>query len=262
MTDKDLDRRYPDAADVVNDLEDALAIEAARSGRATGEATAVLRTLPDSARRRLPLRMRRRIPVWVVVALLLLAVTAAVVTLLFGSDLADRAERGTGAGKVKPRARDQAWCRSSAAPPRTSTRSATTSEHPERARAAPSTTTRARRGRPRPTAPAASATRPGVGLYVDAAPSVGGQRDRDPHAEARLDAEIYVAPDGPAPTGMPDSLWSTRGRRHRRAKRKQRFTLARTAGRYRYYLVWITELPPGTDRVEISDVSLFAKQPQ
>ena len=59
MTDKDLERRYQDAGDVVTDLEDALAIEAARSGRSTGEATAVLATLPDSARRRLPLRMRR-----------------------------------------------------------------------------------------------------------------------------------------------------------------------------------------------------------
>src|SRR6188472_2835590 len=43
MTDKDLARRYPDAQSLVTDLEDALAIEAARSGRSTGEATAVLR---------------------------------------------------------------------------------------------------------------------------------------------------------------------------------------------------------------------------
>src|SRR3954470_17447177 len=39
MTDKDLDRRYADAQTLVADLEDALAIEAARSGRSTGEAT-------------------------------------------------------------------------------------------------------------------------------------------------------------------------------------------------------------------------------
>src|SRR4051812_6712427 len=46
MTDKDLDHRHPDAAALLDDLEDALSIEAARAGRSTGEATAVLRTLP------------------------------------------------------------------------------------------------------------------------------------------------------------------------------------------------------------------------
>src|SRR3712207_4042883 len=62
MTAKDLRRRYPDAASLVHDLEDALAIEAARRGRATGEASAVLRTLPEDAKRRLPFTLRRRVP--------------------------------------------------------------------------------------------------------------------------------------------------------------------------------------------------------
>src|SRR3954471_984927 len=57
-TAKDLQRRYLDASSLVADLEDVLAIETARAGQVTGEATAVLRTLPGSARRRLPLRMR------------------------------------------------------------------------------------------------------------------------------------------------------------------------------------------------------------
>src|ERR687894_1402041 len=39
MTDKDLRRRYPDAETLEGDLEEALAIEAARSGKSTGEAT-------------------------------------------------------------------------------------------------------------------------------------------------------------------------------------------------------------------------------
>src|SRR3954451_11603859 len=64
MTDKRLDLRYPDARSLEADLEDALAVEAARSARATGEATAVIATLPESARRRLPLRLRRRFPLF------------------------------------------------------------------------------------------------------------------------------------------------------------------------------------------------------
>ncbi len=55
---KDLSRRYQDAAAMAADLEDVLAIEASRSGQATGEVTTVLRTLPGSASRRLPWRMR------------------------------------------------------------------------------------------------------------------------------------------------------------------------------------------------------------
>ena len=73
MTDKHLEHRYPDARTLEVDLEDALAVEAARSGRATGEATAVIATLPESARRRVPFRVRRRIPIFAVVGVLLLA---------------------------------------------------------------------------------------------------------------------------------------------------------------------------------------------
>ena len=58
-TAKELDRRYPDAAALIADLEDVLAIETSRSGQVTGEATAVLRSLPETTRRRLPLRTRR-----------------------------------------------------------------------------------------------------------------------------------------------------------------------------------------------------------
>src|ERR687889_483630 len=58
MTDKDLGRRYADIESLVTDLEEALAIEAARSGKSTGEATAVLRTLPAST----PCAWRFRVP--------------------------------------------------------------------------------------------------------------------------------------------------------------------------------------------------------
>ncbi len=98
MTDKDLKRRYPDIETLVADLEEALAIEAARSGRSTGEATAVLRTLPPSARRRLPFRMRHPLPVLATV--LLLAVGAAIVVLL-AKEGVERTQRGTGAGGIE-----------------------------------------------------------------------------------------------------------------------------------------------------------------
>jgi tRNA A-37 threonylcarbamoyl transferase component Bud32 len=58
-TAKRVERRYPDARALIADLERALAIETARRGDATpGEANAVLRTLPEATRRRVPLRVR------------------------------------------------------------------------------------------------------------------------------------------------------------------------------------------------------------
>src|SRR5919199_376593 len=60
MTCKDLRKRYPDARTLQTDLEEALARQLSRTGRPTSEATAVLRTLPEGTRRRLPFRLRRR----------------------------------------------------------------------------------------------------------------------------------------------------------------------------------------------------------
>ncbi len=57
-TAKDLARRYPDIPSLLADLEEVLAVEAARAGQATGEVTTVLRTLHAPARGRLPWRMR------------------------------------------------------------------------------------------------------------------------------------------------------------------------------------------------------------
>ena len=48
-TAKDLARRYPDIATLLADLEEVLALEAARAGQATGEVTTVLRTLPGAS---------------------------------------------------------------------------------------------------------------------------------------------------------------------------------------------------------------------
>src|SRR5215218_102664 len=104
MTDKDLGRRYPDIESLVADLEEALAIEASRSGKSTGEATAVLRTLPPSTRRRLPFRLRHPLPVLGVIALL--AVLAVIVALLLKEGV-DRTQKGTGSGTVTAPAGEQ-----------------------------------------------------------------------------------------------------------------------------------------------------------
>src|SRR5688500_16677590 len=57
-TAKDLGDRYATAEQLIDDLAEVLSIETARTGQATGEVTTVLRTLPPSAQRRVPQRIR------------------------------------------------------------------------------------------------------------------------------------------------------------------------------------------------------------
>src|SRR3954451_22072576 len=86
MTDKALPHRYVDVPSLIADLEETLAIEAARHGSSTGEATAVIRTLPARARRRLPFRMRHSISL---AAVLALAAVAVAIVLLIGDKAAN-----------------------------------------------------------------------------------------------------------------------------------------------------------------------------
>src|SRR5438874_1680812 len=71
-TAKQQEDRYANDAELISDLEDVLAIETARAGSATGEVTPVLRTLPSSAQRRVPFRLRHP-AIAVIVALLIVA---------------------------------------------------------------------------------------------------------------------------------------------------------------------------------------------
>ena len=94
-TAKETQNRYPTVGQMVHDLEEVLAIEAARSGQTTGEATTVLQSLSGDTADFAPIRLRRpkRVLALTLFVLALLAVTA-----IF---LAQRTEKGTGGTVVK-----------------------------------------------------------------------------------------------------------------------------------------------------------------
>src|SRR5207237_6684709 len=83
-TTKERRNRYASAEEMSWDLEQALAIEAARTGEATGEATTVLRALPDETGRMAPGRLRR--PGRYVAAALVLAAAAVGAVLLLATE--------------------------------------------------------------------------------------------------------------------------------------------------------------------------------
>ena len=254
MTDKDLKRRYPDIDTLVADLEEALAIEAARSGHSTGEATAVLRTLPPEARRRLPFRMRHPLPVLGTV--LLLAVCAAVLVLLLKEGV-DRAQRGTGAGDIDAPAGEQV----------VSVASTSASdydplgddeEHPERAALVVDRQPDTRWISETYSSGLEGANKAGVGIYVDAKPGVEAVRMEIQSPETGWRAEIFGAPAGPVPDSI-DTGWERLGGGLVKSDH-QRFKLADSGESYRYYLVWITQLPPDSQRVEIGEIALLQRE--
>jgi serine/threonine-protein kinase len=247
MTDKDLRKRYPDALSLQADLEEALARELARTGQSTGEATAVLRTLPDSARRRLPLRMRRPLPIVAIIALL--AVAGALAVVLFKEGV-DRTERGTGQGTVKPEPGTRV-----VSVKRTSAQDfdplGDDEEHGSEASLAvdkdPGTdwTTEGY--------PGGELGKGGVGIYVDADPGVDARSIAIDTPDPGWQAEIRVADGAKPPKDI--SGWKKVAGGTVDKKRK-RFRL--DGGRHRYYLVWITGLAPGAERVKIAEITLFA----
>ena len=257
MTDKHLEHRYPDARTLEADLEDALAVEAARSGRATGEATAVIATLPESARRRVPLpppppdpgpRRRRR---------------AAAGRRRRRRRSCSRASSAPSAAPARARSRRrpapgrlrQAHERPGLRPARRRRRAR------RRGLASPSTRTPARPGRPRATAAARSPARTASASTSTPRPSVAATQIEIDTPKPGWQAEIYVAARRPGA--------------RRRARRRQRVaeasaaapssasasasSSAPTASRTATTSSGSRSSPTGEERVEISDVSLFRK---
>jgi serine/threonine-protein kinase len=257
-TTKSLERRYPDAAAMLEDLEDALAIETARGGEATGEATAVLRTLPGRARRRLPLRLRHPIGLFAGVALVALIIAGVAVL------AASRTHRGNSPPpNIKPRGQEVA-VRLGQAAAHDYNPFGDTPENPQQVQFAidgdPTTVwnTETYVGN-------TLNNKPGVGFYVDAAPRVPADAAVIQTPTPGFGAQIWAAdhfksyPQGPL--GPQSPLLDHRGwvkvADLPSVRDGQRAPLDTAGQPFRYYLLWITSLPPGQHRVQIAEFTLF-----
>jgi hypothetical protein len=247
-TAKDLLQRYRSDEELIADLEDVLALEAARSGSATGEATAVLRTLPSSTRRRIPLRVRSR-PAW----LALMALAAVAVLVVGIVVLGDRTHRGTGTGQTAgqdPMA--PIGLRSDAAQDYDPLGDG--GEHG-------SETSFAIDGNPSTVWTTESYTtgdlqKEGVGLALDASPGAVIRRLRIRTPTPGFAAEVYVS-DADAVPETPDDAGWRRVATSPSVDGRQTLDLDTAGQRSRHILLWITRLPDGEDRVELSELTLY-----
>ena len=251
MTHKALERRYADTTSLEDDLEDALTHEAARRGRATGEATAVLRTLsPESV----PPWVRARRPL-TAGALVLLALAAVLALVLI--DTGNPVKKGTGAA-AGPAPKGTSSVSLSRGAAQDYDPFGDDEEHRDETANAidndPGTVWSTETYRDGSLA-GSQGLKPGVGLYVDAKPEVGATAMKLQTLTPGWKATIYAAPPGAIPESVDDG-WTEVGA-DTIDKKKKTVALDTAGTKYRYYLVWITALPPDDDRVEIAEVSLF-----
>jgi serine/threonine-protein kinase len=257
MTEKDLAHRYSDIPMLVADLEDALAIEAARSGTSTGEATAVIRTLPAHARRRLPFRMRHPLSLLAVVALLGVAV-AVVALIIARPDVPGvKLERGTGAGKASETPEGTRVISVQRASPHDYDPLGDDEEHSEQASRTVDRDDGTAWTTEQYSAGLEGANKAGVGLYIDAKPRVEAVEMQIETPEPGWRATIYAAPPGDVPKSIDDG-WKKVGGGTVNTENK-RFKLDTAEQQFRYYLVWITKLGPDAERAEISEIRLLQK---
>jgi tRNA A-37 threonylcarbamoyl transferase component Bud32 len=247
-TAKHQEDRYANDAELIADLEDVLAIETARAGSATGEVTSVLRTLPSGTQRRVPFRVRHPAVVAVVLVAILLALAAGAIW------LATRTHHGTGHPAIRPPAPHLhsvtpcTGCAHGFNP-----LGSPTDEHPDASLAIdnqPSTFWQTQ------TYYNAALGKAGVGFYLDVSAGGGTTASvlRIATGTPGFTTTIY-ARKTPPPIKWPDPGWvaisgSTKIGAHQTVK------LNSTTVRYKYYLIWITNLG-GHPQLQLNEVTLF-----
>jgi serine/threonine-protein kinase len=254
-TAKDLRERYRSDADLIRDLEDVLAIEASRAGSATGETTAVFRTLPAHTQERLPARVRH--PGRILALLALVGVLAAGALVFLLDDPADRVQRGTGSASSPspdtPGLRTVSLCQNCAKDFDPVSTGGDGREHPNAAKAVLDNDPNSSWDSETYRSSLADAGKRGVGIYVDARPTAAARRIGIDTTTPGWDGAIYGAAKGP-----PKDLKGWKKLADvRSAGRRERVALS--GERYRYFLVWVTELPEG-GKVDIPEINLFVRR--
>jgi len=243
-TSKDPGKRYASIAEMIDDLETALEVEAARAGSTEGEATTILKAVRP--RRRVLGRITWRSVLGALAVLALAGAAVAAVIVISGGG-------GGGGGGVK--ATPIAIEAAADFDPQ-----GDEDEHGEEVDFAidddSAPTGGAWTTESYVVGPAlADSGKDGVGIYLDAGRTVAARTLEVRSVEGGWDLEVYGS-EGPPPDDV--SEW-TRLAAASDVKPRQSVALE-PEGSFRYYLIWITRLTgsEGEYRVEITDARLFS----
>jgi len=257
---KERANRHPDARSLVADLEQVLAIEAARTGQAPGEATTVLRELSGDTADFVPLRVRnprRMVALVALVAVLSAGILAAVVL------RTEQGQSGIGATPREPESR----------PPGSELVSlsagAAQDYDPEVAGEAENP------GQVGNVLDGQVATfwetegydsaefgnlKDGVGIYLDAERRIQAERLDLVTPTPGWNAEVYAA-NAPVPDGLEG--WTRVGGTDE-VQDEDRVLLDGGGRAYRYWLLWVTRLPQpppdGRARAQIAELTLIERR--
>jgi serine/threonine protein kinase len=255
---KDLTRRYPDAASMAAALEDVLAIETSRSGQATGEVTTVLRTLPGRARRRLPWRMRHRARSSASLGLLALIV-AVVLVLVLGST--HRGAGGTPSVVTRTGLEPVPLSQTAAHDYNPFGTGPENRDQVDNVVDNDPNTTWSTEQYYDGTLKKSGGV--GLGIYLDAAPGVAGRAIAIQTPTPGFAMQVYVANRIDLSLAYGDSQpltqrgWQGPVASSRDVHNGERLELDLPGPRYRYYLIWLTALPPNAQSATIADLTLF-----
>jgi serine/threonine-protein kinase len=251
-TAKELSERYADDAEMIADLENVLAIETTRAGSADGEATTVLKTLPPETRRRVPVSVRRPRGAYAIGMIAVVVIAAVVVALVLHTH--NNNPRGGGPGGRGGATVPIALCASCASHYNPYGRGGTAQDNPGAKYAID--------GNPK----TAWATehyyggnldgKPGVGIYVWRNSAPAAVKMVVDTTTPGFNAAIYASNKTPVANNWKASDWHGIGGAHDVAG-TQPFPL-HTGGRgYRYYLFWITTLPPASNYISVNEIKLY-----
>jgi serine/threonine-protein kinase len=231
-TAKETRNRYATVEEMVHDLEEVLAIEAARSGEATGEATTVLRSLSDDTADFAPQRLRhpRRTFFLSVAVLAIVAGTIAYFAV-------DRTEKGPG---------------QAATPPTPGLSTVTLSDADDYDPEGDGEESGSQAGNAIDSLPTTvwdtetyeggfeANDKTGVGLYVSADSRVAGRQFDVVSSTPGFQAAVYASDSVPGRVRDWVKVSSTVD-----VSRETQIQLDTAGQRFRNYLFWITELPEG-----------------
>jgi eukaryotic-like serine/threonine-protein kinase len=250
-TAKERGNRYSSIDEMVSDLEQALTIEVARAGEASGEATTVLRALPKEAAGIAPGRLRRPHRFAALVALTALAGVA--LALALTTDVGRQRHGPPPAQASGPLTQVSLTAAHDYDPYGTGNKT----EHPtdtgnvlDADRQTTWSTEQYSSG---------DLGKPGVGIYVDTAKPLAARRldirTPTPGFLARIygsNAQLFsgAGADTFASWGQPLASVTVGSLKH--------IYLNTHGQRYQHYLVWIFRLPPGMNHAEIAAIRLLS----